>query len=69
MTYFVYYSDGYADDGDVGLTICDTQLEVESFITERIKQDPKRTLEMYMVIKGERIELKTVSVITQVKLC
>lgn len=68
MKLFIYFNDGYHSDGDVGLKICQTREEVEEFITERIRQNPKRTLAMYTVIEGKELIAKPIEVITKIQL-
>ena len=61
MKYFVYYEDGYCDDGDVGLETCETAKDAQHFIEQRISQDPtKRKIECYTVIEGKERELITI---------
>lgn len=68
MIYFVYYNDGYYENGDVGLKICNTRDEAEIFISERISQDSKRTIDMYVVIEGNQLDIRAVEVVTKVQL-
>jgi hypothetical protein len=49
---FVYYNDGYYNDGGVGLGQFDHQEEAEAFILKRLNAGPERTLNNYIVIEG-----------------
>lgn len=65
---FVYYADGYFENGDVGFESFSSSEAAEAFISERMSKDPKRTLDMYTVIEGTERKLETIKVVTKVQL-
>ena len=60
--FYVYYNDGYYENGDVGMKEFSSLDDVCSFINDRMSSDYKRTLDNYQIIKGEEIYLKEVSI-------
>ena len=66
MKYFVFHSDGYADNGGVGLEEFDSIDAACDFISSRTKDDHTRTISDYTLIKGVEVPLKTETVITKV---
>lgn len=68
MKYYVYYSDGYSGDGDVGLAEFETKEQALGYIGGRAEShgitDPS---EYYTLIEGSSLALKTVKVVTKVE--
>ena len=64
--YFVYYDDGYYDNGDVGLKSFETVKEATNFIDERLNDasEPDLTND-YTLICGREIKLES-QVVTKV---
>lgn len=65
---FVYYSDGYHGNGDVGLAEFFHHEEAEEFIVKRMAVDPDRTLEQYTVIEGVRLKPTVAEIVKTVRL-
>ena len=65
---FVYYSDGYHSNGDVGLEEFFHREEAEEFIAKRMASDDDRNLEQYIVIEGVRLKLRTAEVVKVIRL-
>ena len=69
MSVFIYYSDGYREDGDVGFHECSDMEEAEKFINDRLAtRTVKNPSEAYIVIEGRRKQLKEVSVIREIRI-
>lgn len=72
---YVYYHDGYYDNGDVGLESFNTRDEAEEFVSVRARTHPRsdgkpRVLsESYTVIEGRELKMEAVEVVSQVRLC
>lgn len=64
--FFVFYNDGYCEDGDKDLAEFDTEEQAAKFITQRMSEDTTRTLENYRVIKGHELSKNPVEVITKI---
>ena len=66
--YFVYYHDGYYDNGDLGITSFEALEKALDFISERLKHasDPDLAND-YILIHGQAIELEAVQFITKVR--
>jgi hypothetical protein len=67
-TVFVYYSDGYYDNGDVGLEEFSNRAEAEKFIVLRMAADARRTLGQYTVIEGCRLKPRATEVVKVVRI-
>lgn len=52
MNYYVYYNDGYADDGDVGIRVFPTEAEALEFISGRCDAKTEFDPDNYKLIKG-----------------
>lgn len=66
--FFVYYRDGYDNNGDVGLAEFVYEEDALTFINDRLnKKDEERTLEMYTLIEGKKLEVVPQEVITKLK--
>jgi hypothetical protein len=68
---FVYYNDGYYNDGDVGLNRFDSNEEAEDFILKRLKtvdSSRKRSLDDYIVIEGEYCDAIEAEKVTCIKI-
>jgi hypothetical protein len=63
--YFVYHNDGYYDDGGVGIEDFNTQDNALTFIESRMRADPQRHLNNYLLVEGKVLVLKPVEVITK----
>lgn len=68
MAYFVYFNDDYCENGGVGLKEVTSPADVETFITDRMAQDPKRKIDMYTVIEGNKRSIRPIEVVTKVQL-
>jgi len=67
--YYVYYHDGYADNGDIGLEKFEEMDKVIKFIENRIVADPiERTKDMYTVIDGDEYEIEIVETVKSIRL-
>ena len=66
--FYVYYDDGYYDDGDVGLEIKETEKQVADFILGRMAFRPKATCKNYTVIQGLRRNIEVVEVVKEIRL-
>lgn len=67
MNYFVYYDDGWADDGDQGFGVFDSEEDALNFISLRAAQKPKIILtDCYILIQGHEIPLAKAEVVTRV---
>ncbi len=70
MNYFVYFNNGYADDGDVGFEEFDSKQLALDFISgraERQKQLTDETLnQQFILIEGRSLPLKSAQRITSV---
>ena len=70
--YYVYYQDDFLDRGGIGICSFVTKKEVTEFIEERMKKVGRRggfpDINKYLVIQGKKAELKTVQVISQMKI-
>jgi len=67
MKWFVYYCDGYFDDGDVGFEEFDDELDAIKFIEERIAMN-KSSTENYKVVQGFLKNIEPVEVVSKVKI-
>ena len=65
---FVYFNDGYPENGDIGLHVCETREQAETFITERMVADTDRNLSMYVIIEGIQLQPFTINVVTKIVL-
>ena len=72
MEYFVYYHDGYSEDGDEGLKSFEHLKEAQTFIEERLnyKRRDKDSIEQdcYVLIRGTRLEIKPVETVTKIEI-
>lgn len=69
MSWFVLYSDGYCDNGDVGWKQFNTPGGAVGYIEKRMEQKDKAvSLANYTVIHGEKLELEPVEVVRKVKI-
>jgi len=66
MSYFVFFDDGYCDNGDVGLKEFSGLDDATNFISDRLRQMPGRSVDSYALIEGRKVALKAVEVITKV---
>lgn len=69
--YWVYYHDGFCENGDEGLEGFEHRDEAESFINNRLIGKHKREQsikESYVIIKGTRIDIESVEAVTKIKL-
>ena len=69
MEYFVYFEDDYHGNGGVGLASFESQDGALAFIQGRLS-DPntsrKRTIDNYIVVRGERLNLEAVEYVSRV---
>jgi len=65
LRYFVYYDDGYYDDGCVGLQYFDTREKALLFIEGRMNVNQQRHLNNYLLIEGKVLVLRPVEVVTK----
>lgn len=65
--YFVYYVDGYPEDGDFGMASFPKESEALQFIEGRLKHGENRRLDQYTLVKGYLMQLKPVEVITKIE--
>lgn len=63
--FFVYYSDGYADDGCLGFEGFESQAEAVEFIERRIVEHGA-TLDCYELIQGRKLTLEAVETVSRV---
>lgn len=59
MKWYVYYSDGYYDNGDVGLETFDEPKEVKEFIEKRLKKSEQPNPDNYKVVWGTEYNVIT----------
>lgn len=67
MKYFVYYTDGYFDNGGVGLEEFENKSQVANFIEKRILQN-KSNLSDYIIIEGKSLRSQIVEVVSKVEI-
>lgn len=65
---FVFYNDGYAEDGDVGLSEFENIEQAADFIELRIASDSNRKLTDYKVIVGVEKNIEAVEMVKRVKI-
>ena len=67
--FFVYYQDGYFDDGDIDIESFDSEQDALDFILERIKRSGKELtdnlLDNYRLIEGQEIQLVPKKVVVE----
>jgi hypothetical protein len=63
---YVYYSDGYCDNGDVGLEQFPDLQSAAEFIEKRLGADCGRSCRNYTVIDGHEMKLTAVEVVKKV---
>lgn len=68
MNIFVFYSDGYYENGDVGFAEFATKNEAAAFIQRRMAAAEKPSLENYRVIEGREIKPLAVEFATRIDL-
>ena len=71
MKYFVFHNDDYSDNGGIGLQEFATRTEVEEFLAKRLRFNPTNNLdvdERYTVIQGDRLSLKSVSIVERLEI-
>jgi hypothetical protein len=68
MSIFVFYDDGYAEDGDKDLVEFSTKTEAAKFIEERLSCSTRPDLSNYRVIAGTELVKNVVSVITAIEI-
>lgn len=67
MKYFVFYEDGWAEDGDVGINVFDSEDEAVLYIEKRMGCDISRRIDQYKLIRGEIIDLEPVEIVTKIR--
>ena len=60
---FVYYNDGYYENGDVGFKTFESRSEAENFVLGRMKLDEKASVDKYIVIEGIQLKLEVTEVV------
>lgn len=60
---FVYYDDGYYENGDVGFESFESRPEAENFVLGRMKLDEKASVDKYIVIEGIQLKLEVKEVV------
>jgi hypothetical protein len=68
--WFVFYQDGYHENGDVGLERCDSMEAAEKFIADRIaagaRMGETRTILQYTVIEGRELKIQVLEFASKV---
>ena len=67
MTYYVFYTDGYADAGGVGWMSFETEQAAMGFIAARLREAANPCIGDYRVVRGTYLPIVAVEVVTQVK--
>lgn len=68
MNYYVFYQDGYCDNGDVGLDFFDTEKEAVEFVEKRIRRHEEPSIKNYIVIKGEEMTIEIIEKVKSIRL-
>jgi len=68
MDFWVFYNDGYYDDGDVGLAGPMTGAEATKFIEERMIVKKSNTPEEYTVIMGSKLKIEVRATVSKIVL-
>lgn len=63
---FVFFCDGYADNGYIGMVECETRAEAARFIEGRMKLAEKPSINRYRVIDGRGLQPSAVEVATRI---
>ena len=65
--WYVFFNDGYPEDGFVGMDSFEHKEKAIEFIEQRIKQNAYADLSMYTLIYGKEIQMKAVEKVTKIR--
>lgn len=66
MSIFIYYHDGFAENGDVGFEVKNDIEEATRFINDRMAMSEKPNIENYTVVEGRALVLEPVEVVREI---
>lgn len=69
--FFVFYEDGYCDNGDVGIKKCDNKEQAEKFVLQRLinpETTEKRSIKNYVVIEGKEVQIRIIKEVSKIKI-